>query len=526
MAEAGKAVVMGTVWFQFWVTQVVAVIMLSSSISEEIYNRTLGLLMTTPISSFQIVMGKLFSKILQLILLLAISLPVLAIVRVLGGVPWGYVISSLCITLTSIIFGGSLSLFFSIFTRRTYFSIILTSLTLGTLFVLLPYLSGVLYHAITGSWPGDALTKAIFYNNPYMVLLSNSKAMTSAGIAGGLPSFYWTLHCGIVLAASAVVLFLSVIMVRKVALAQAAGHLGFSFRKHRSGKEAIQAPAHEQSRAGKIRRVAGPPVLWKELRFPLLGRHKVIMLTTLFIGLVLLIISYVACGIDGDLDDGDTQALYAMIFLGLGMLFSIVLSSTSITCEKESRSWPLLLLTTLDDGQILFGKFVGILRRCLPVWFLLLGHVLLFSLIGCIHPVAILQTGILVVWVVAFLTGAGLYFGSRFKHATMAVTMTLALAAVIWVILPLFMFLVLDAVHASDDSAETCMDINPFIHAAVIMDATAGNRASPSDYDWVGSGNMGATKSTVWMLICMGVYGLFGFLFAWRAKSRFRRNIL
>ena len=114
MAETGQFVTIYLVWFQFCVTQLLAVILLSNSISDEIYNRTLGLLMTTPINSFQIVVGKLSSKLLQLFLLMAISLPLLAIIRVMGGVPWNYVISSLCINLTVIIFIGSLSLFFSI----------------------------------------------------------------------------------------------------------------------------------------------------------------------------------------------------------------------------------------------------------------------------------------------------------------------------------------------------------------------------------------------------------------------------
>jgi ABC-type transport system involved in multi-copper enzyme maturation permease subunit len=119
MSEAGKMIISTIVWFQFCATQLVAIIMLSTSISDEIYNRTLGLLMTTPINSFQIVMGKLLSKLLQLMLLLAISLPLLAIVRIFGGVPWDYIISSLCITLTTVAFVGSLSLLFSIFSRRS-----------------------------------------------------------------------------------------------------------------------------------------------------------------------------------------------------------------------------------------------------------------------------------------------------------------------------------------------------------------------------------------------------------------------
>jgi len=73
MSEAGKYIVTTILWFQFITIQLIAIVMLSTAINDEIYHRTLGLLMTTPISSFQIVIGKLFSKLLQLVLLLAIS---------------------------------------------------------------------------------------------------------------------------------------------------------------------------------------------------------------------------------------------------------------------------------------------------------------------------------------------------------------------------------------------------------------------------------------------------------------------
>ncbi len=168
MAEAGKFIVIYMVWFQFCATQFLAVILLSNSISDEIYNRTLGLLMTTPISSFQIVMGKLLSKLLQLVLLLAISLPLLAIIRVMGGVPWNYVISSLCITLTAIIFVGSLSLFFSIFSRRAYVVIIITILTIGFVFALLPLLAGWIWQVMElNRVISEKIMSAVFYSpNP------------------------------------------------------------------------------------------------------------------------------------------------------------------------------------------------------------------------------------------------------------------------------------------------------------------------------------------------------------------------
>ncbi|NLH15459.1 MAG: hypothetical protein GX455_02660, partial [Phycisphaerae bacterium] len=50
MSIAGQILTSFIVWFQFIGLQVVAVIMLSTSISEEIYHKTLGVLMTTPIT--------------------------------------------------------------------------------------------------------------------------------------------------------------------------------------------------------------------------------------------------------------------------------------------------------------------------------------------------------------------------------------------------------------------------------------------------------------------------------------------
>jgi len=148
MSEAGLAVITTIIMFQFIATQLIALVMLSTSISDEIYNRTLGVLMTTPINSFQIVMGKLFSKLLQIILLLAISLPLLAIVRIFGGVPWDYVLSSLCITLTAVIFAGSLSLYFSIKSRRAYAVILKTLFTLGTIYLFIPIMVVLVSHSL------------------------------------------------------------------------------------------------------------------------------------------------------------------------------------------------------------------------------------------------------------------------------------------------------------------------------------------------------------------------------------------
>jgi ABC-type transport system involved in multi-copper enzyme maturation permease subunit len=526
MAEAGKIIVACTVWFQFCVTQIVAVIMLSSSISDEIYNRTLGLLMTTPISSFQIVMGKLFSRLLQLILLLAISLPLLAIVRVLGGVPWGYVVSSLCVTLTTILFVGSLSLFFSIFTRRAYVAIIVSCLTLGVIFALLPLGLYALWDVTNSTISETSILSAIFLPNPYCNLFFNTMMMVEPRAAAPVPIASWPLHCGIMLAASAVVLFVSVIGVRKVALRQAAGQLGVSFRKRRSNVDPSRAPAGRQGLTAATRRILGPPVLWKELRFPVLGRRRIATRIAVLISVVLLLVTYALCAKERILDEGPVQILYSLAYMGIGTLFTVVLSSTCITYEKESRSWPLLLTTTLDDRDILLGKFFGILRRCLVFWCLLFGHIAVFVLAGMIHPIAIILTAILVIWITVFLAGTGIYFSSCFKHTTTAVIMNLALAAAIWIVAPI-MLSIIGVIQGGSDIGEVYILANPMVHIIVIMLGTVGEAHSgfqQLSFEWP-YGNEGFGFTMRVLLVTMAGYMLVGVFFALRAKCRFRRNI-
>jgi len=94
MSQAGKLIISTIIWYQFIILQLIAIVMLSASISDEIYHKTLGLLMTTPITGFQIVFGKLLSGLMRLFILTGINLPLLAVLRVFGGVPWDYLISS------------------------------------------------------------------------------------------------------------------------------------------------------------------------------------------------------------------------------------------------------------------------------------------------------------------------------------------------------------------------------------------------------------------------------------------------
>ena len=544
MALAGKTIVSTIVTFQFIATQVIAVIMLSTSISDEIYHRTLGLLMTTPIGSFQIVMGKLFSKLLQIILLLAISLPLLAIVRIFGGVPWNYVLSSLCITLTAVIFAGTLSLYFSINNRRAYVVIIKTVVTLGVLYFFIPTITTILLRPRWLNVPvfGNPviqfpLLAALLHLNPFGAISVNTAIMISPTAAAMIPAaptgttlLYWPLHCMLMLGATAMLVAVSVKIVRKVALRQATGQIESVTNRVRVKRSKKPSSRREKQPElpGVVRRVTGSPVLWRELRAPMIqgaeGRNSIIGLA---VAIIALLITYGTC--ERYLDEAFTQMGYVLMFTVIGSVFTIILSATSITSEKEMRSWPILLATSMDDRHILMGKAIGVFRRCLPIWLLMAGHISLFICLRYIHPIAILLIPMFATGLVVFLTGTGLYFSARFNRTSSAVIASFALALVLWIILPSVLGLV--SVFTEDyNLVGDLVSANPAAQIAILMDGAGGSfnaRAGLSNlnFPWPDSSWRKVWPTTGLVLIYMSIYTGAGAAFGWRAKCRFRRNI-
>jgi ABC-type transport system involved in multi-copper enzyme maturation permease subunit len=111
----------------------------SGAISLEREKQTLEMLTATPISSLAIVVGKLFSALAYVFLLIAASVPLTAIVFVFGGVAPEDVVRAYAVLIVTAIGLGSLGLFISAAMQRTQGATVVTFfavlfLTLGTMF--------------------------------------------------------------------------------------------------------------------------------------------------------------------------------------------------------------------------------------------------------------------------------------------------------------------------------------------------------------------------------------------------------
>ncbi len=438
LAMAGRYVVVGIVWFQFVAAQIAAPVLLGDAIRSEVRKRTLHVLAVTPLSGMQIVTGKLAGGLLPIVMLLATSLPLLALVRVFGGVPWDYLVSGVAITFSALVFAGALHLLVSA-ARRS----VLGNLGPTLWFCLLGRIPDgfITWFALTRPAVGAIGGPILLLVNPTDILLTRTREMLTARPSTGL-SAWWPLHCLILLAASVLVLWLAARRVRTVATEPAPDRT--SGRSLASmGGDANMAGVFLRRRvhvAGPIRRVKGSPVLWKEIRtFAVRQSRHPLAKYGAPVALVCLIVTAVSGVFIFGVASSAAVIAGSMVFCALGLHVgaAVALSgaaATMIPKEREARTLPVLLATPLEDGRIVRDKALAVLRQGLPSLVLLFVF-LLFSSAGVVasapnkvRPLLLvygagLYLGLYLVGllgILPLLAGLGLYCGVRLKTAAVA----------------------------------------------------------------------------------------------------------
>lgn len=138
-AQIGQAMFIGLALAIQALTVFLAPATLVNSISSEHERRTYELLLATPLSATQLLVGKLLAGMAFLLLLLLATLPLFSVIILFGGVTWSDISRVLVTVLGSAVMGCMLGLLCSIITRQTYSATLLCYALLvavvgGTLF--------------------------------------------------------------------------------------------------------------------------------------------------------------------------------------------------------------------------------------------------------------------------------------------------------------------------------------------------------------------------------------------------------
>ncbi|MDQ6959823.1 MAG: ABC transporter permease subunit, partial [Mariprofundaceae bacterium] len=329
-----------------------------------------------------------------------------------------------CITLTAAVFAGAISLLMSITSRHAYTVVLRIIVGYMIAFVALPALIGLLSRGATGFFQN-----IMFQGNPFMTMYIRTTVMWSLPGRAGIFSS-WPLHCAIMLAATTAVVSLAVWRVRKVVLKEAFG--GAEQSKIAAKIAKVSRRRHRRASA-PIRRVAGAPVVWKEMRKPFSRRGKRdIILYAVLAGMIILI--FIPMLFTGAMPGGSIYILFIYLMGGFSLIVIVrlaVLSAASITSEKEAGTWPILLATPLEDTEILRGKAIAAFRRNLPLLLVLVALRVVVHLLGSFAGpfpfyswLNLIPQIITLAGTVVLVIGLGLYFSVRLKSTSAAIAAT------------------------------------------------------------------------------------------------------
>jgi ABC-type transport system involved in multi-copper enzyme maturation permease subunit len=526
MSEAGKKITAGIIWFQFIAMQLLALVLNSGAILDEARRRTLSVLLSSPITPVQIVAGKLAGSLLQLMILLLISLPLLAMVRVLGGVDWMFLISTLCVTVTGTFIMGALSLRFSVTSREP-----------------LAAMAKALF------WYAILFLAPVIYASPSFVMYQLYQRTKAALPWDLLANLSWIAHCLIAVGVTWFLVRWSARSLRNVSLEgsgqslrttgpltaipvrvappgavpplpQTVDRIPGTVGPLKGGSASSRSPVSGlRSSASSpdepvFRRVTGSPLVWKELRFfNSANRKRTRKVVGMLVGFMLLI--YAMLLAQGSF--GDFQQLYLWIYLLLGLVITAALAPQCIASEKQSQAMLALLTTPVSDWHIVLCKALGVFKRALPVWLLAMGHVALAMGLHCMTGGQAIRYLLILVYLTIFVIGLGLYFSSKFRAPSSALIALLAALVTLWIILPaLPVDAVLQGQMGGSDLAhlkDWVKGASPFVQTWMLVglvepaDAERMEPALPLVPPWAAA------------------YIAAGAFFLWRAKARLRKDL-
>lgn len=314
-----------------------------SAITQEKDRRTFILLLITDLRNYEIVLGKLLGSLLQISILLAATVPVLAATMMLGGVSAAQVIQSVVVLGTTALAAASLGTLLALWRDKTFQALALTVVLLGLYLCLVQALS--LLPLISTAFSVEMVARWQRWLQPFLALHSILDPGTETGLASA-PG------CALAMLGLSLVLNLSSLWGLR--------------RWNPSGEPIIQRERpedlEEKDRAlahaapGPVRRVWANPILWREIATRAYGRRPLLVKIAYF--LLIGLICYYALVLDESREWAAAKGLVPVGILSLVLVSAQAV--TAITSERDAGALDLLLVTDLTPKEFIFGKLGGI----------------------------------------------------------------------------------------------------------------------------------------------------------------------
>ncbi|MBX3358313.1 MAG: ABC transporter permease subunit [Phycisphaeraceae bacterium] len=533
---------------QFALLVFIAPILTSGGICDERRARTLPALMTTPMTSAQIIGGKLTSRIVELFILALVGLPLLLALRVFGGLEASTIFASTCVALSAAALAAALGLMFSIWHKRAGVAAVFAMLTMVA-FALVPVSIFVALElrAIGGTGPPPGWIFALAAPaTMFLVVLSTfepeAAAMMDVHFGGQFAVPAWVLNVALNLILTGAVVAFSTVALRAVLIAEAAGATIDSQPRRARRRRAAPAPSSPdgEPRAEALstqdddavveshrkRTVSDRPVLWREVRQAAFGSRWPLQVFSV-VAVLSLAWLYWRFG----LFDETLHGIVGSVIILAICLHAAVSATAAINGEREAQTWDVLLTTTLTGREIILGKLLGSIRRQWFLFAVLVAHFSISVLAGAVHPVTVFQVLLIALCASVFLNGTGLLLSLLFRRSTIAAVLNISLALLLWIGLPVGVSILNELFsyrggNELDWIMQCFITINPVVMTSVsLQEGVARNPWVFDTYDRYSmpTGSMGLAGFTAWLLGGCLLQAGFGLACVWVSIHFFRR---
>ncbi len=369
LAKASSQVFSAISYVQLGMICLLAPVFCAAAITQERDSRTYNILLATPLTNAQIVLGSLFSRLYYVIALLLSGAPVFAITLLYGGVTASNIILSFAIALSTAFFTGSLAIAIAVFRlgsgKTVFWFYVFNAIYLFVVYFLdqswlsLDPLTAT-HHTtwLTSIHPFLALesvVNATAYPTPDLSSLANTNIFTRGYLLH--PAYAYV---ALTTFASLALVIPSAIVLRRIAQRSEVGLWSFLGNALRRGRE---------SRGRRARTVWANPVAWREAatRSGFSGRGLMRWVTILVgtaAALALLFFYH-----RGELTLEQMRELLLGLVVAefaVSLLVATNTSAAAVTKERESQTLDLLLCTPITSRYYIWGKLRGLVAFMLP----------------------------------------------------------------------------------------------------------------------------------------------------------------
>ncbi len=486
---------------------VLAPVFAAAAITQEKDSQTFNILLSTPLSNGQIVLGSLLSRLYFVFVLLLAGIPLFCIMMVYGGVTGDKIALSIALAGATALLTGTLAITISVIkigTGRTVFSFYLA---IAVYLIVVYSLAQVpaLIPPQARPAPGEiARMSWLAAFHPFLALwvaLGQTPAPDFGAVAHyGFPHKYllaYPHYSYVVMSTlvSGLLILLSLFFVRRSTREGESSWLGglLPSKGRRCPDDAAGDPDDTGGRHRRPRHVSRNPIAWREsvssasaaggatVRYLMVGIGVCIALV--------LLIYYATGSLTAVLARNWLYGVVA-VEIGIALFVATTTAATSMTREKESNTIELVLATPLTSSQIIWGKIRGLIVAAWPMLLAPYLTILLFALYDLVKgellggdPVvfaeALLTLPILMVAFTAFVCVVGLRMSINQRKTLSAVFMSMLVLLVVFGVTGGCGAILLNA-GSGELLTSALLPLGPFYAPMMVIDP-AGTLAVKSD---------------------------------------------